>query len=113
MHINGKYEGVFLKSFIRVTIKERCPQCAVEANDTDVSGHSNVRLDICVLQEQPAGFLLVAQLYFTGAFSSLHLIVVHRSSLMHSLSFLNIFPHENLPEAFYVLIEIPLFFLLI
>lgn len=58
------------------------------------------------------GFLLMAQLYFTCTFSSLYFIVVHRSSLMHSLSFLNIFPDEDLPEAFYVLIEVLLFFLL-
>lgn len=58
------------------------------------------------------GFLLMAQLYLVCTFSSLYFIVVHRSSLMHSLSFLNIFPDENLPAAFYVLIEV-LFFLLI
>lgn len=78
-----------------------------------MSGHSNVRLDTCVLQEQPVGFLLMAQLRFVCTFSSLHFIVVHRSLLMHSFSFLNIFPDENLPEAFYVLIEVLLFFLLI
>lgn len=32
---------------------------------------------------------------------------------MHSLSFLNIFPDENLPEAFYALIEVLPFFPLI
>lgn len=58
---------------------------------------------------QPAGFLLVAQLYFIYIFLSPHFIVAQRSSLMHSLSFLNIFPDENLPQAFYVLIEV-LFF---
>lgn len=58
---------------------------------------------------QPVGFLQVAQLYFIYIFLSPHFIVAHRSSLMHSLSFLNIFPDENMPQAFYVLIEL-LFF---
>lgn len=92
-----------------LTVKD-CPQSIEEANEADVFGHSDVRLDICVLQEQPVGFLLMAQLYFTCTFSSLHLIVVHRSSLMHSLSFLNIFLDEYLPEALYVLIEVLLSF---
>lgn len=45
-------------------------------------------------------------------FLSLYFIVVHSSSLIHSFSFLNIFPDENLPEAFYVLIDVLLSFAL-
>lgn len=93
-----------------LTAKERCPQSIEEVNEADVFGHSNVRLDTCVLQEQPVGFLLMAELYFTCTFSSLHFIVVHRSSLTHSLSFLNIFLDKYLPEALYVLTEVLLSF---
>lgn len=59
-------------------------------------------------RSNPVGFLLMAELYMY--FLSLHFIVVHSISLLYSFSFLNIFPDENLPEAFYVLMDVLLFF---
>lgn len=111
MHINRKYKGVSLEPFIRV---KDAVHTALRKQMTQTfssfkceTGHSCAAGAICGLSGP------MAQLYFTCNFYHYILLLFTVAHLYIPFHFLIFFPDENLPEAFFVLIDVLLFFLLL